>query len=40
MLGMTALSVAAYRWYAPELPRLLQEAVYSDKKLEIRQCSV
>ena len=34
MLGMTALAVAAYRWYRPEPPRLLvQEAVYNHPTL-------
>ena len=34
MLGMTALAVAAYRWYRPEPPRLLaREAVYNHPTL-------
>jgi formylglycine-generating enzyme required for sulfatase activity len=34
MLGMTALAVAAYRWYRPEPPRLLvQDAVYNHPTL-------
>ena len=34
MLGLTALAVAAYRWYRPEPPRLLvQEAVYNHPML-------